>query len=289
MAVKLLLLLLLLPVTVALPLAAVGGREPRSFIVEGDAFVKNGERVQIVAGELHYFRVPRALWRDRMERIKAMGFNAVQTYVAWNVHEPVQGQVDFAGDKDIESFLQLSCDLDLMVILRPGPYICAEWEFGGLPAWLLANPHLKLRTFEPAYIAAVSAWWTLLLRKMRKHLFQAGGCIVAVQIENEFGQYGDALNNPDDERYLRHLVHLARTLLGDSVVLFTTDFGNLENMQRGSLNGSEVLTAGDFGPSGNYSLSLAGQRAMNPPGRSPPFCVEFYSGWYTAWGYGNVS
>ena len=111
----------------------------------------------------------------------------------------------------------------------------------------------------------------------------------AVQIENEFGQFGDVLNNPQDMRYLRHLIHLARDALGPHVILYTTDFGNLENMMRGSIQGSEVLTAGDFGPTGNLSESFAAQKLMNPAELSPPFCSEFYAGWYTGWGYSNTT
>ena len=213
----------------------------------------------------------------------------MQTYVAWNFHEPAKGSVSFSGERDIEAFMELAHELNLMVLLRPGPYICAEWEFGGFPAWLLSDSSVRLRTFEATYVEAVSRWWSILLSRMRKHLYHNGGPIIAVQIENEFGQFGDVANNPSDRRYMQHLVRLARQLLGARVVLYTTDFGNFESMRRGSLPGREVLTAGDFGPSGNESLALAGQRQMNPPGLSPPFCSEFYSGWYTAWGYGKLA
>lgn len=212
----------------------------------------------------------------------------LQTYVAWNFHEPVRGRVSFSGERDIEAFLKLAHELNVMVLLRPGPYICAEWEFGGFPAWLLSDDRVRLRTFEPTYIDAVTRWWSILLSRMRRHLYHNGGPVVAVQIENEFGQYGDVANNPQDRRYMQHLVRLARQLLGTRVVLYTTDFGDLANMRRGSLAGGQVLTAGDFGPSGNQSVAMRGQRQMNAPGFSPPFCSEFYSGWYTAWGNGKA-
>jgi len=157
-----------------------------------------------------------------MMRMKAMGFNTLQTYVAWNFHEPVRGRVDFSGDRDIEAFVALAKEIGLLVLLRPGPYICAEWEFGGFPAWLLADDRMRLRTYEPVYIAAISAWWSTLLSAMRKHLYHNGGAIVAVQIENEFGQYGDVSKNADDLRYMKHLVHLTRQILGPHVVLYTT-------------------------------------------------------------------
>ena len=263
-----LVLLISLPLSaMAVPVAIVSATKEqqrvsftnRTFVVQGDAFVRDGRPVQVISGELHYFRIPQQYWRDRMLRTKAMGFNTIQTYVAWNFHEPTKGTINFSGDRDIEAFIDLARELDLMVLLRPGPYICAEWEFGGLPSWLLADESLRLRTYEPAYIGAVSRWWINLLSRMRKHLYHNGGPIIAVQIENEYGQYGNVETNVDDERYLRHLVHLARHNLGPHVVLYTTDFGNLANMRRGSLNGSEVLTVGDFGPSNNFSESLAAQ------------------------------
>jgi len=244
---QLALLAILLPLAAAVPVRRQGGRaegvtdgrgnHARTFAVQNDTFVRDGIPLQIVSGELHYFRVPRDLWLDRLLRLKFLGFNTVQTYVAWNYHEPDEGSVSFSGERDVEAFVALAHELGLMVLLRPGPYICAEWEFGGLPAWLLADERVRLRTFEATYIAAVSRWWKLLLSRMRKYLYGNGGPIIAVQIENEFGQFGDVTQNRDDWRYMRHLVRLARQTLGTSVVLYTTDFGNLENMRRGSLPG----------------------------------------------------
>eukprot|EP00960_Hanusia_phi_P020923 617225-Hanusia_phi.AAC.1 len=182
----------------------------------------------------------------------------------------------------VEEFIALANELGLLVLLRPGPFICAEWEFGGFPAWLLKDPQLVLRTYEPNYIREVEIWF-------RKYLYQHGGPIVMVQVENEFGSYGDVSQNAADHKYLQHLIHLCRSLLGPQVVLYTTDFGNLDSMRRGSFNSSVILTAGDFGPNGNVTEAMLAQRAMNPKGLAPSFCSEYYPGWYSVWGQENIS
>ena len=156
----------------------------RSFTIANDSFIKDGQPFQLRSGSLHYFRVPPAYWVDRMERMRAMGLNSVTMYVAWNYHEPDEGSIRGLGN--ISAFLEAAKAADMLVIFRPGPYICAEWELGGLPAWLLAKPDLKLRTYEPQYIAAVDRWWRALLKVASPHAYARGGPVVLVQIENEF-------------------------------------------------------------------------------------------------------
>eukprot|EP00013_Stygamoeba_regulata_P005238 CAMPEP_0177628690 /NCGR_PEP_ID=MMETSP0447-20121125/266_1 /TAXON_ID=0 /ORGANISM="Stygamoeba regulata, Strain BSH-02190019" /LENGTH=653 /DNA_ID=CAMNT_0019129955 /DNA_START=118 /DNA_END=2079 /DNA_ORIENTATION=- len=264
-----------------------------TFGIANDQFVATtptgSQPVQLLSGSIHYPRVPRAYWKDRLSRMVSLGLNAVQVYVFWNVHQPTPDTFNFEGDADLQAFLQLAHEVGLMVLLRPGPYVCAEWDWGGLPSWLLRGavgsaPPLRVRTYDDTYIAAVDAFWGELLPRVRPLLFENGGPVVAVQVENEFGSYGDVANNPDDEKYLRHLIDLARQHLGDNVLLYTTDGGTLGNMQRGSLPGSIVYTVGDFGPSTDPSGSFAAQKQMNAPGLSPPFVSEFYSGWLTHWG-----
>ena len=132
----------------------------RSFHVEGDHFVLDGKPFRVISGEMHYSRVPREYWRDRLRKAKAMGLNAITTYVFWNVHEPTPGHFDFTGNNDVAAFIHAAQEEGLYVILRAGPYSCAEWELGGLPAWLLATPESAsaLRSNEPAFMVPAERW-----------------------------------------------------------------------------------------------------------------------------------
>ncbi|POI28431.1 hypothetical protein CIB84_007819 [Bambusicola thoracicus] len=215
----------------------------RSFQIdfERDCFLKDGAPFRYVSGSVHYARVPRPAWRDRLLRLYMAGLNAVQVYVPWNYHEPQPGVYDFGGDRDVEAFLDLAAELGLLVILRPGPYICAEWEMGGLPAWLLWKTDIILRSSDPAYLAAVDAWLHVLLPKIKPRLYQHGGNIISVQVENEYGSYYAC-----DFSYLQHLLGTFRALLGPEVLLFTTDGAQLEELRCGTLRG--LYATIDFGP-----------------------------------------
>ncbi|PWA63941.1 beta-galactosidase 17 [Artemisia annua] len=249
------------------------------FEIKDDMFWKDGKPFRIIGGDLHYFRTLPQYWEDRLLRAKALGLNAIQTYVPWNLHEPKEGQLDFDGIADIVSFLELCHKLDLLVLLRPGPYICAEWDFGGFPAWLLSKePALKLRSSDPAYLALVDSWWGILLPKIDHLLYHKGGPIVMVQIENEFGSYGD------DKDYLHHLVNLARSHLGDDIILYTTDGGTRDTLTKGTIRGDTVFSAVDFSTGEDPWPIFKMQKEYNAPGKSPPLSSEFYTGWLTHWG-----
>ncbi|OMO66266.1 Glycoside hydrolase, family 35 [Corchorus olitorius] len=213
-----------------------GKNDARKFEIAEDMFWKDGKPFQIIGGDLHYFRVLPEYWEDRLLRAKALGLNTIQTYIPWNLHEPEPGKLVFEGIADLESFLKLCQKLGLLVMLRAGPYICAgfftvgvdddlvsfgehislaEWDLGGFPAWLLAmEPTMRLRSSDPAYLQVVEGWWGVLLPKVAPLLYGNGGPIIMVQIENEFGSYGD------DKAYLRHLVKLARGHLGEDIILY---------------------------------------------------------------------
>ena len=170
-------------------------------------------------------------------------------------------------------------------IVRLGPYVCGEWEFGGFPARLLSYDDMVLRTNQTDYMNEVSNWYTNhLLPQVKPKLYQNGGPIVMVQVENEYGSYGNVDTNPGDEAYLRHLMGLAKEGLGDDTFLITTDGGNTGMMGKGSLKGGELITFGDFGPGADVNASIAAQKSFNPPMKSPPFCAEYYPGWLTHWG-----
>uniref|UniRef100_A0AAR2JL15 Beta-galactosidase n=1 Tax=Pygocentrus nattereri TaxID=42514 RepID=A0AAR2JL15_PYGNA len=247
----------------------------RSFSIdpERNCFLKDGEPFQYVSGSIHYSRVPRSYWRDRLNKMYMSGLNAVQVYVPWNFHEQVQGVYEFDGERDVEYFLNLANQTGLLVILRPGPYICAEWEMGGLPAWLLHNPNIILRSADSDYLQAVSNWMAVLLTKLRPWLYQNGGNIISVQVENEYGSYFAC-----DYNYLRHLRTLFRFFLGEDVVLFTTDGNTDKELVCGTLEG--LYATIDFDT--NITTAFRRQRRFEPKG--PLVNSEFYTGWLDHWG-----
>ena len=155
----------------------------RSFVIKNDQFLKDGKRINVKSGSVHYSRVPRAYWRDRLERAKALGLNAVTTYVPWNFHEDVEGRFDFAEDRDVYAFADEVRKLDLLLILRVGPYMCGEWDFGGFPAWLLGKANMTVRTHNKPYLDAVDKFWDHLLPRFKRRLYSNGGPIVMVCVE----------------------------------------------------------------------------------------------------------
>jgi beta-galactosidase len=242
-----------------------------SFGVAGNQFVMDNKPFRILSGALHYFRVVPDYWEDRLLKLKAMGLNTVETYVAWNLHEPQPGEFCFSGMLDIERFVRLAGDLGLKVIVRPGPYICAEWEFGGLPAWLLADPQMKLRCSYPPYLEAVHRFFSELLPRLAPLQTTHGGPIIAVQVENEYGSYGC------DKDYLRYLEELTRAQDID-VLLFTSDGPTDSMLQGGTL--PHLLKVANFGS--NAERGFAKLREYQPEG--PLMCGEFWNGWFDHWG-----
>lgn len=250
-----------------------------SFVIENDMFVKDGVPFRILGGDLHYFRVHPQLWRDRLLRVKALGLNTIQTYVPWNLHEPRPGQFNFNGSADLLSFLKLAHELDLLVMLRVGPYISGEWDLGGLPAWLLGlRPSVRLRSSDAQYLAQVDNWWKVLLPEVAPELYSAGGSVIMVQIENEYGSFGS------DKLYLQFLQNQARLHLGDNVVIYTTDGAVKENLRDGSLPEEGVFAAIEFPTGSDPASAFAVQKRFNPPGMSPLLSAEFYTGWLSHWG-----
>lgn len=250
---------------------------PRTFSVDykNDCFRKDGEPFRYISGSIHYSRIPRIYWKDRLLKMYMAGLNAIQTYIPWNYHEESPGQYNFSGERDLQYFLQLAQDIGLSVILRPGPYICAEWEMGGLPAWLLSKKDIVLRSSDKDYLSAVDTWMGKLLPMMKPFLYQNGGPIITVQVENEYGSYFAC-----DYNYLRHLTQLFRLYLGNEVVLFTTDGGSVGFLKCGSIQG--LYATVDFGPGANVTAAFEAQRHAEPHG--PLVNSEFYTGWLDHWG-----
>ncbi|XP_031489173.1 beta-galactosidase 17 isoform X1 [Nymphaea colorata] len=253
--------------------------EAPRFEILHDKFWKDNEPFQIIGGDVHYFRIPPEYWEDRLLKAKAMGLNTIQTYIPWNLHEPQPHQFVFDGIANIEAFLNLAYRLGFLVMLRAGPYICAEWDLGGFPLWLLnVEPPIRLRSSDHAYLVFVEKWWSMLLPKIVPLLYNNGGPVIMVQIENEYGSFGD------DKSYLHSLVKLARQHVGDDVILYTTDGGTRETLDKGTIRGADVFSAVDFSTGENPWPIFELQKKYNAPGKSPPLSSEFYTGWLTHWG-----
>lgn len=239
--------------------------------IEPDGFRRDGRPHQIVSGAMHYFRVHPELWHDRMLRLRAMGLNTVETYVAWNFHEHTPGEFDFEGWRDIAGFVGLAGETGLDVIVRPGPYICAEWEFGGLPAWLLRDPTTRLRCSDPAYLRAVDRWFGALLPRLLPLQAGAGGPIVAWQVENEYGSFGD------DAAYLAHLAESLRER--GAAGPFVTSDGPAEPMLTAGMVSGAYPTV-NFGSRSAEAFAVL--KRFQPAG--PAMCMEFWNGWFDHWG-----
>jgi len=236
---------------------------------EGQQFMLQGKPTLLISGAVHYFRIVPEYWTDRLRKVKAMGCNCVETYIAWNVHEPREGQFNFKGMADIAEFVRIAEREGLYVIVRPSPYICAEWEFGGLPAWLLKED-MRLRCSDPRFLEKVSAYYDALLPQLKPLLATAGGPIIAVQIENEYGSYGN------DQAYLQAL----RGMLverGIDVLLFTSDGPGDDMLQGGMADG--VLATVNFGSRPKEAFDKLKQYQSD----APLMCMEYWNGWFDHW------
>lgn len=241
---------------------------PRLEIAD-DGFRLDDRPFRFLSGALHYFRIHPEQWADRLRKARLLGLNTVETYVPWNLHAPRRGEFRLDGILDLPRFLDTAAAEGLHVLLRPGPYICAEWEGGGLPSWLLTDDDIVLRSRDPRFLRAFDEYLGALLPPLRPHLGSNGGPVLAVQVENEYGAYGD------DTGYLAELAGLLRRH-GVDVPLLTSD--QPADLARGSLDG--VLATANFGS--RTAEGLAALRAHRPAG--PLMCMEFWIGWFDRWG-----
>ena len=239
-----------------------------------EKFYLNGEPFQIISGAIHYFRTVPEYWRDRLLKLKAMGGNTVETYIAWNVHEPKKGEFHFDGMYDVEAFIELAKELGLYVILRPSPYICAEWEFGGLPAWLLKEEGMRLRVNYEPFMKAVEDYYDVLMPKLVKHQITEGGNVILMQIENEYGYYAN------DKSYMKRMMEIMRKY-GVTVPFITSDGPFVENLNGGVLEGA--LPTGNFGSKTEERFNTL----KNYTNGGPLMCAEFWVGWFDHWGNGG--
>jgi len=239
-----------------------------------DTFYLDGRPFQVISGSIHYFRVVPEYWPDRLEKLKAMGCNTVETYIPWNMHEPKKGVFRFDGMLDVVKFVRTAQEQGLYVILRPSPYICAEWELGGLPSWLLAEERMRFRVSHPAFLAHVSDYYHVLMKKLAPLQLDCGGPVIMMQVENEYGSYSD------DKAYLRWLRDLMRTE-GITVPLVTSDSPIAENLEGGTVEG--VTPTVNFGSRAEERFQAL--RQFSPGG--PLMCMEFWVGWFDHWGSGG--
>lgn len=235
-----------------------------------NGFLLNGEKYTVLSGAIHYFRVVKEYWYDRLKKLKNCGFNTVETYSPWNYHERKEGEFDFSGNLNISEFIQTAADLGLNVILRPGPYICAEWEMGGLPSWLLKYKGMHLRCNDPLFLEKVERYYKAFFNEIKPHLASNGGNVIAIQIENEYGSYGD------DKEYLTAITEIYKKC-GLDCFFFTSDGACDLMLTGGTLDG--YLATANFGsrPEENFKKL----KAFRP--NQPLMCCEFWNGWFDHW------
>ncbi len=239
-----------------------------------DDFYLNGEKFKVISGAVHYFRIVPEYWRDRLEKLKAMGLNTVETYIPWNMHEPKCGEFHFHGITDIRRFVEIADELGLYVILRPSPYICAEWEFGGLPGWLLATEGMRVRANYKPFLDCVENWYDALFKVISPLQINYGGPVIMMQVENEYGYYGS------NSVYMNMMKKLM-TDRGVVVPLVTSDGPNDESLSCGRIEG--VLQTGNFGSNTKERFAVLKKHI----GDKPLMCTEFWVGWFDHWGNGG--
>lgn len=238
-------------------------------------FYLDGNPFKILSGAIHYFRVDESDWYHSLYNLKALGFNTVETYVPWNLHEPKEGEFDFEAGLDLQKFLAQAQELGLYAIVRPSPFICAEWEFGGLPAWLLEKD-MRIRSSDPNFITSVSRYYDRLLSLLLPYQLDNGGNILMMQLENEYGSYGE------DKAYLRAIRDLMREK-GVTCPLFTSDGPWRATLAAGTLIEEDILVTGNFGSKANANFDQM-QDFFDEHGKKwPLMCMEFWDGWFNRW------
>ncbi|MBO4612177.1 MAG: beta-galactosidase [Bacteroidaceae bacterium] len=252
--------------------SATAATKPGSFTIGDKTFLLNGKPFVVKAAEVHYPRIPQPYWEQRIKMCKALGMNTLCIYIFWNSHEPQQDQFDFTGNNDIRAFVKLAQKNGMYVIVRPGPYVCAEWEMGGLPWWLLKKKDIKLREQDPFFMERLEIFEQKVGEQLGDLTIEKGGPIIMVQVENEYGSYGT------DKPYISAVRDIIRKSGFDKVELFQCDWSsNFTN------NGLDDLTwTMNFGTGANIDHEFRKLGELRP--NSPKMCSEFWSGWFDKWG-----
>uniref|UniRef100_A0AC11DQY6 Galactosidase beta 1 like 2 n=1 Tax=Ovis aries TaxID=9940 RepID=A0AC11DQY6_SHEEP len=270
-----LLLIVCLPVLRRLDWSGLGAslwrRRHLGLQADGQNFKLENSAFWIFGGSVHYFRVPRAYWRDRLLKLRACGLNTLTTYVPWNLHEPERGTFDFSGNLDLEAFILLAAEVGLWVILRPGPYICGEMDLGGLPSWLLRDPDMRLRTTYKGFTEAVDLYFDHLMLRVVPLQYKHGGPIIAVQVENEYGSYNK------DPAYMPYIKKALQDR-GIAELLLTSD--NQGGLKSGVLDG--VLATINL--QSQSELQLLTTILLGTQGSRPKMVMEYWTGWFDSWG-----
>ena len=253
-------------------LAGCAGNKSGTFEAGKNTFLLNGKPFVVKAAEVHYPRIPREYWEHRIEMCKALGMNTLCLYVFWNLHEETPGNYDFTGNKDIAAFCKLAQKHGMYVIVRPGPYVCAEWEMGGLPWWLLKNDSVQLRTLDPFYMQHVGAFMHEVGKQLQDLQITRGGNIIMVQVENEYGSYGT------DKPYVSAIRDTVRAAGFTEVPLFQCDWSS--NFLNNGLD--DLLWTVNFGTGADIDKQFAKLKEVRPD--APLMCSEFWSGWFDKWG-----
>ena len=242
------------------------------FTVGNKTFLLNGEPFVVKAAEVHYPRIPQAYWDHRIKMCKALGMNTLCIYVFWNIHEQREGQFDFSDNNDVAEFCRLAQKNGMYVIVRPGPYVCAEWEMGGLPWWLLKKKDIRLREQDPYFMERVKIFEKKVGEQLAPLTIQNGGPIIMVQVENEYGSYGE------DKPYISEIRDCLRSIYGDKLTLFQCDWSS--NFEKNGLD--DLVWTMNFGTGANIDHEFARLKKLRP--NAPLMCSEFWSGWFDKWG-----
>ncbi len=243
-----------------------------TFEAGNGTFLLNGKPFVVKAAEIHYPRIPKPYWEHRIKMCKALGMNTVCIYIFWNIHEQREGEFDFTGNNDVAEFCRLAQKNGMYVIVRPGPYVCAEWEMGGLPWWLLKKKDIRLRERDPYFMERVKMFEQKVGEQLAGLTIQNGGPIIMVQVENEYGSYGE------DKPYVSEIRDCLRGIYGKELALFQCDWSS--NFEK---NGLDDLTwTMNFGTGANINDQFRRLGELRP--NAPKMCSEFWSGWFDKWG-----
>ena len=254
------------------PALVQAATKPGTFTTGDKTFLLNGQPFVVKAAEVHYPRIPRPYWEHRIQMCKALGMNTLCLYVFWNIHEQREGQFDFTGNNDVAEFCRLAQKNGMYVIVRPGPYVCAEWEMGGLPWWLLKKKDIRLRERDPYFMERVKIFEEKVGEQLKPLTIQNGGPIIMIQVENEYGSYGE------DKPYVSEIRDCLRGIYGKELSLFQCDWSS--NFEK---NGLDDLTwTMNFGTGANINDQFRRLGELRP--NAPKMCSEFWSGWFDKWG-----
>lgn len=247
-------------------------REKGTFEVGNKTFLLNGEPFVVKAAEIHYPRIPRQYWEHRIQMCKALGMNTVCLYVFWNIHEPEEGKFDFTGNNDIAEFCKLAQKYGMYVIVRPGPYVCAEWEMGGLPWWLLKKSDIKLRDNDPYFLERTKIFMGEVAKQLKDQQITRGGNIIMFQVENEYGSYGT------NKEYVSNIRDIVKGAGLGEIPLFQCDWNS--NFENNALE--DLVWTINFGTGANIEDQFRRLKELRPD--TPLMCSEFWSGWFDHWG-----